>query len=269
MKSKKLLLAKGGNHTIKSEKLLLAIGNIDDDLISGAFNNTKSKKMNVRLKWGAVAACLCMVIAGAAIRNNRPDFGGNTAEPGEEAGGGGIAPGGVWPEGVLPEGIDPVVASVAIFPAGENLSDVADATLASINEKDAKNIERLGTYLPDTLPEGCRYGTAGYYETTMRDGTRYQMIRVTYESGQGTVPAPVTENAQAASEMTGNTAFLWMVWGHRPDTNRPVYQPDEVTIRLLEQTEGVFYIDYDGVYVGIERIEIDTKELLNIIRSIE
>ena len=96
------------------------------------------------------------------------------------------------------------------------------------------------------------------------------MIRVTYESGQAAVPAPGTENGQAASEMTGETAFLWMVWGHRPDTDRPVYRPDEVTAQLLDQRDGgVFYIDYDGVYVGISQMAISTEELMNIIKSIE
>ena len=249
---------------MKNEKLLNVIGKIDDELIAAAFNDAKAKKKNAWLKWGAIAACLCVVSIEAAIWSHNAGLFGNIPERGGDVGGGGIAPDGVWPEGV-----DPVVASVAIFPAGESLLDVADATSVSVDEKDAKNIERLGAYLPDTLPEGCRYGTAGYYETTMRDGTRYHMIRVTYVSGQGTVPAPVTENAQAASEMTGNTAFLWMVWGHRPDTERPIYQPDEVTVQLLEQTGGVFYIDYGGVYVGIERLEIDAKELLNVIRSIK
>lgn len=249
---------------MKNEKLLNVIGKIDDEFIVAAVNDTKTKKKNVWIKWGSIAACLCVVSTVAAIWSHNLGLFGNIPESG-----GGVVEGGIAPGGVLLEGVDPVVASVAIFPAGENLSDVADATLVSVDEKDAKKIERLGAYLPDTLPEGCRYGTAGYYETTMRDGTRYHMIRVTYESGQGAVPAPVTENAQAASEMTGGTAFLWMVWGHRPDTDRPVYQPDEVTVRLLEQAGGVFYIDYDGVYVGIERLEIDTKELLNVIRSIK
>lgn len=248
---------------MKNERLLNVIGKIDDEFIVAAVNDTKAKKKNVWIKWGSIAACLCVVSAVAAIWSHNLGLFGNIPESG-----GGVVEGGIAPGGVLLEGVDPVVASVAIFPAGESLSDVADATLVSIDEKDAKNIEGLGAYLPDALPEGCRYGIAGYYETTMRDGTRYHMIRVTYENGQGAVPAPVTENAQAASEMTGGTAFLWMIWGHRPDTDRPVYRPDEVTVRLLEQTGGVFYIDYGGVYVGIERLEIDAKELMNVIRSI-
>ena len=78
------------------------------------------------------------------------------------------------------------------------------------------------------------------------------MLRVTYESGEASVPAPVPENAQMASATTGSTAFLWMVWGHRPNTDLPVYQPEEISASLIEQQEGrVFYIDYDGIYVGV------------------
>ena len=243
-------------------RIAKAMEHIDDGLITNALLTTKKKAGLVWIKWGVMAASLCLIIVGTVFWINSPGSPDNLPE-----GGGGDAGGAV--DGVWPEGVDPVVASVAVIPAGESLLDVADATLVSINEEDAKNIERLGAYLPDTLPEGCRYGTAGYYETTMKDGTRYHMIRVTYESGQGTVPAPVPEGVQAASEMTGNTAFLWMVWGHRPDTDKPIYQPDEVTPQLLDQIGGVFYIDYDGVYVGIVQYEISTEELMSIINSIE
>ena len=94
------------------------------------------------------------------------------------------------------------------------------------------------------------------------------MIRVTYESGQSTAPAPVTEDGQAAS-MAGDAVFLWIVLGHRPDTDRPVYQPDEVTAQVLEQMDGgMFYIDYDGVYVGISRMDISAEDLMTVINSI-
>lgn len=241
-------------------KLYNSITNVDDKYIEEVQTNAK-KKRNIWLKWGAMAACLCLVIAGAVVWSNSTNSFDNSAEKGSGDAGGDI-------DGVWPEGIDPVVASVAIFPAEESLSDVADATAVSISEEDAKSIERLGAYLPDTLPEGCRYGTGGYYETTMKDGTQYHMIRVTYESGQGAVPAPVQENAQSASEMTGDTAFLWMVWGHRPDTDRPVYQPDEVTPQILDRNGGVFYIDYGGVYVGISQMDISTDALMAVIDSI-
>ena len=252
---------------MRKEELFEVLGELDGEIVKGAEipvkENTNSKAGNAGwLKWGAMAACLCLVIAGTAIWGSRSGFFGNT--PWGGGGGGEIDGVGAWPEG-----IDPIVASLAVIPAEKSLSDVADATVVSIGEEDAKNIERLGAYLPDTLPEGCRYGTAGYYETIMKDGTRYHMIRVTYESGQGAVPAPITEDDQVSPGMTGNTAFLWMVWGHRPNTGRHIYRPGEVTAQVLEQMDsGVFYIDYDGIYVGISRMDISIEELMTMIDSI-
>ena len=251
---------------MRKEDFFEVLGDLDDGIVKGAKTSMKRNadskaRMPGWIKWGVAAACLCFVIAGAAIWNG--GLFGDAPEGGGGAVGGDGTPGGAWPEGV-----DPIVASVAVIPAGESLLDVADATSVPIGEEDARNVERLGAYLPDSLPEGCRYGTASYYETTMKDGTRYHMIRVAYESGQSAVPAPATEDDQAAP-MAGNTAFLWVVYGHRPDTDRPVYQPDEVTAQVLNQMDGgMFYIDYGGVYVGISRMDIGADELMAVIDSI-
>lgn len=253
---------------MRKEDFFEVIGDLDDGIVEGAKTSmkknadSKARRMPGWIKWGAAAACLCLVIAGVAVWNG--GLSGDAPEGGGGPGGGAGTPGGAWPEGV-----DPVVASVAVIPAGESLLDVADATSVPIGEEDARNVERLGAYLPGVLPDGCRYGTASYYETTMKDGTRYHMIRVVYESGQSTVPAaPATEDGQAVP-MAGDTAFLWVVYGHRPDTDRPVYQPGEVTAQVLDQMDGgMFYIDYDGVYVGISRMDIGADELMAVIDSI-
>ena len=50
-----------------NEKLLDAIGKIDDSLIHNAVNDIFKKKKPVWLKWGVMAACLCLVIAGAVM----------------------------------------------------------------------------------------------------------------------------------------------------------------------------------------------------------
>lgn len=245
---------------MKTPKMVEAMSYIDDDLVSDAITYTR-KKTRSWLKWGAMAACLCLVITGVSLWGN---LGQQGKIPEAGAGVGGEDSGGVWPEGV-----DPVIASVAVIPAGVDLLDVADAITVSISEEDARAVEGLGAYLPSALPEGCRYGKAAHYRTMMKDGTEYQLLRVTYESGEASVPASVPENAETASEMTGSTAFLWMVWGHRPDTDLPVYQPEEVSASLIEQQEGrVFYIDYDGIYVGVEQLEISAAELFAVIVSI-
>ena len=48
---------------MKNEKLLDAIGSIDDDLIYHAINDVKVQKRRVPLKWIAAAACLCLIAA--------------------------------------------------------------------------------------------------------------------------------------------------------------------------------------------------------------
>lgn len=245
---------------MKNEKLLSAIGQIDDNLIHGAVNDAPKKKRSIWVKWGAMAACLCLVISGAVLWNNNSNPSGSITEQGS---------GPIQGGDVVPEGVDPIVASVAVIPAGVSLLDVADATSVSISEEDARNVEDLGAYLPNVLPDWCHYGVASYYETTMKDGTRYHMIRVTYEYKAGSVSAPVDESEQTPSETIGNSAFLWMVLGHRPDTDLPIYQSEEVTALLLDEINGgVFYIEYDGIYVGISQLEISTEDLLVVIGSI-
>ena len=247
---------------MNSPKMVEAMSYIDDDLVSDAVTCTRKKRIGW-LGWGIVAACLCLVITGIVLWGD-PGQPGKISEAG--AGVGSEEPG---PGGALQEGVDPVIASLAVIPKGVDLLDVADATSVTISEEVARAVEGLGAYLPSALPEGCRYGAAGYYETVMKDGTRYHMLRVTYESGAASVPASVPENAETEAAMTGSTAFLWMVWGYRPDTDLPVYQPEEISASLIEQQEGgVFYIDYDGIYVGVGQLEISAEELFAVIESI-
>ena len=52
---------------MKNEKLLDAIGQIDDNLIHDAVHDTCKKKKPAWFKWGVIAACLCLVIAGAVM----------------------------------------------------------------------------------------------------------------------------------------------------------------------------------------------------------
>ena len=51
-------------------KMAKAMGCIDDDLVSGAVEYKRTKKKNSWMKWGAMAACLCLVIIGAFMAPN-------------------------------------------------------------------------------------------------------------------------------------------------------------------------------------------------------
>ncbi len=48
---------------MKNERLVHAIGKINDDLIYNAVNDVKAGKKGGWFKWGAVAACLCAAVA--------------------------------------------------------------------------------------------------------------------------------------------------------------------------------------------------------------
>ena len=57
---------------MKNEKMLHAIGQIDDELIYGAVNDAKAGQQKKRgwHKWAAMAACLCLVVVGALVAPN-------------------------------------------------------------------------------------------------------------------------------------------------------------------------------------------------------
>lgn len=52
---------------MKNERLLNAIGKIDDDMIANAVHDTKAKKKHSWVKWGAMAACFCLVFCALTI----------------------------------------------------------------------------------------------------------------------------------------------------------------------------------------------------------
>ena len=56
-------------------KMAKAMGYIDDDLVSGAVEYKRTKKKNSWLKWGAMAACLCLVVSLAIpmLNNDSPE----------------------------------------------------------------------------------------------------------------------------------------------------------------------------------------------------
>lgn len=52
---------------MKIPRIVKAMGHIDEDLISNAASVTKKKSGSVWIKWGVMAACLCLVLVGIAI----------------------------------------------------------------------------------------------------------------------------------------------------------------------------------------------------------
>jgi hypothetical protein len=162
--------------------------------VDEAIKYKKKSKKPIWIKWGAIAACLCLVVAGIAVSqipNVFPDHGA-----------------GIDPGRTHPDGIDPVIASIAVYPATESIEDVANATVESIAEADAYGFDTLGEYLPASLPDGYHFEKADLYETTMKDGTVYYMLRVQYTTGYDTPQGNSGEEAAPDPNTPGNSLVV-------------------------------------------------------------
>jgi len=156
------------------EALFMAFDAVDAEMVVDADAAERKKRAPAWLRWGAAAACICLIAAGGlAIRGQLPTPGGGAHELGEP-----VAPGGGWPEG-----IDPITASIAVYPASEKLEDVASAIMIDVSEKEARSVEGLGEFLPAELPEGYGFCRASLKETVMNNGNTYHELMVLYLRG--------------------------------------------------------------------------------------
>ena len=80
---------------------------------------------------------------------------------------------------------------------------------------DAYEFDTLGEYLPTSLPDGYHFGKANLYETTMKDGTRYYMLRVQYITGNDTAQGNAEEEI-AADPNTLDKSFVVFVMNYEP-----------------------------------------------------
>lgn len=239
---------------MNSMKFSEAMSELDTKYVDEAINYKKKAKKPGWIKWGTIAACLCVMVAGIAISQIPsifPDYGA-----------------GVVPGGTLPDGVDPIIASLAVYPATETIEDVADATIESIAEVDAYGFDTLGEYLPTSLPDGYHFGKASLYETTMKDGTKYYLLRVQYTTGYDTTQGNTEEVAPDPNTL-GNS-FAVFVMNYKPEVKREIYETTDITESKLEEIGGVtFHISYGDIYVGISPSTATTDDILAAVASIK
>lgn len=235
-----------------------AIGYVDDQLVEKADKYTGSKKKNTWIKWGAMAACLCLVVCAATVfpKYIHEQGAGKTA-----------ISGGPQPVGDNGE----AMYSVAIFPADRTTDEVKNAYTEKIYEVEAQNEPGLGEYLPTELPNGYHFGNASIYVTTMNDGTVYKMLRITYRTGEEPEPVTDADGAQAVSNPNDlGDEFRLSVWGFKPDTNAEIYQSEELNEATLSgQDGGLFYVQFENVYIGIEPLSLSADEIIGLVNSIK
>lgn len=235
---------------MKNEKLLGAIGKIDDNLIHGAVNDAPKKKKPIWIKWGAMAACLCLIVAGVTVISQH-DFSnlGAGSEYGDKGGN----------EGQY---------SVAVFPTSENIEDVASAEVVSLTESEALN-SPLAEHLPVQLPNGFHYGRGNIYNTVMKNGTQYNMLRIEYTSGVIAEQQFAEDGGAIAPDVeTMGELFTICVMNYEPDTDISIYSSiEEVTQSILEEN-GAVYIRSGDCYVGVFVETAKPETVLEALKSI-
>lgn len=256
------------------EDLFEAIGHIDENLAASALEE-RGRRKGPRFRYTALAACLCVVLGGALCWTL---WGSGRDRPAVQGGGGldtgggafigedGPEPSGSWEN--LPEGMDPITASIASFPAGESLAEVAAAELIPLTETEAAALELLGEHLPTVLPAGYFFGWANLYETTMKDGTVYRHLMVSYNDTVPPEPVYTEDGGQAVpSPEEEGESFRLGLWAFRPDTGRPLYDPAALTAADIEAMPGIFHLDCGGWYAIVEPLGQSGEEMLAVIRS--
>ena len=117
-----------------------------------------------------------------------------------------------------------------------------------IDETEAKSVESLGGHLPQSVPEGYYFRTAHLYETLMKDGEKYVLLRVEYTS-------PKDDDAN----------FFVQIMNYEPGTEKPIYTLDTVPEDLSDT--GFMLFDINGFYAGIDRGDLTRDEMIGVLSS--
>lgn len=228
---------------MKKEDMFETLNDIDDEYIASANN----KKKRGFAKWAVLAACLCLVIIGAVA----------ALKPVGAAGG--YDAGGSNMDG------EAGMYSIAVYPPYESEENVADAKIVSLSETEAYSFETLGAALPTELPEGYSYQSGYLYDTTMEDGTKYYMLRITFADG----PQPeeiITEDggviAPNPNEMPNE--FYVLVTNYKPIENVELYTSGDIGNIDIND----IWFSHDGeVYCAVEAYDLSDDEIIMVFES--
>ena len=200
-----------------------------------------------------MAACLCLVVVAAALLAS-------SDIPLAITGGGGMDLGN---DGMTYN------YSVAVYPATESEDNVDTADVVSLTEQEALD-NPLADYLPKQLPEGFHYGRGSIYNTVMKDGTQYNMLRIEYITGEIPKPQFAEDGGEAVPnpELLGDT-FTVCVMNYEPETDISIYSSQEdITVSLLEE-DGAVYIHSGDCYIGVFTDTAEPANVLDALRNIK
>ena len=150
--------------------------------------------------------------------------------------------------------------SVACFPAGRTIDEVENATCIGIYPSSLNDVNDLCDYVPSYTPSPYHWEVAGLYETTMKDGTIYRMLKITY----------ITGNDDNTIDDTDDVLNYWIsVCDFKPDIS-DLFDFEDLSEEILSEIyeKDIFAIKYGNHYVIIEPILLSKDETIKIINSI-
>lgn len=256
---------------MNAEQFSSALGKVNDNYIMEAI--TYKKKKNRWLKWGTLAACFSLILTAALVTLPGVLEGANGVLPHpapDIPGGGNVS--GEHQGGIFTDGVDPIIESIAVYPATEDIRDVENATIESIDEITAYGMPGLGEYLPTELPAGYHFSKADLYETTMKRGTQYHLLRVTFAAGSDDVPtAPTSDDGGVLAPVPDSfsPSFAVFIMDYEPKTTKTIHRFEDLP-EFLETAEdiAVFHFSYGDVHIGFSPSELSTEEILAVVHSI-
>ena len=236
-----------------------AMGEIGGEYVEKALRCRLKQKKHEWVKWIALAACLCLLVAGAAFLRQIS----LRMADGETVGAAGI--------GGMDAGSSEGMAgsySVAVYPKTESEENVASAEVVALTEKEALS-HSLAAHLPRELPGSFHYGRGSLYGTVMKNGTPYEMLRIEYISGE--IPEQVvTEDGGVAVPDPGTIGdvFVICVMNYEPKTDGAFCSSaEEVTLPQLEENRRAC-IRFEDAYVLVFTDTAEPAAVLEALRSI-
>ena len=227
---------------MKKEDMFEVLNDIDDEYIEQAEKKSAKKTW---VKWTGLAACLCLVVA-AVFAVFKP----SEAGAGVDAGGANMD-------------VETGIYSIAVFPPYESEENVADAQIVTLSETEAYSFETLGAALPTELPEGYSYQSGYLYDTTMEDGTKYYLLRVTFADG----PAPeeiVTEDGGVMMPAEFPNEFIVTVTNYQPVENIELYASGDIGDTDIND---IWFSNGEEVYCAVEAYDLSADEIIMVFES--
>ena len=248
-----------------------ALGEVREESVNEAADYRKPRRLG--LKIGTAAACLCLV-GGLVWWRMQPGvdsiYPTEYDQGGEINGGVSTAGGAPEPGGYFEDERSAKLYSIAVYPASEDFSNVADATLSEMTEQEMR-ADPLSAYFPTALPEGYEFDFASLYRTTMKNGREYHLLRVTYASGGEVHTAATEDGGETAPETpVERRSFVLFAMDYQPDTNRSFIDGFGLAAEdYVNLSDGsTFHLDFGDVYLGVSPAELTPEELETVLASL-